>query len=653
MINIDFETYSEANLKDVGGYEYSVHPSTEIMMLAFRIRGDQHFWMPGMGDEPLAPLFASIAAGEPIHARNAFFEQCIWDNSAVQKMGWPVVEPTQWRCSMASSAYKALPLGLDECGDAIGVGERKDKSGHTLMMKLSRPKTKFEKGDRGNQSPPEELLRLADYCIQDTVAEAAIADVTGELPAPELDLWHLDQKINMRGVTIDLDLAYRCKKLMMEGQERANLRIVVLTDGLVQSTDKLRDITSWLAVEHDVCMPNMQKATVDETIEHWPDLPAAAKEVLELRRDFGKAGVKKVDRMIMCANEGDHRARGLLQYHGATTGRWAGRLIQPQNMPRPTFGVRARDFLDFDYDTLEVIYGSVPEAISNLLRGLIIAAKGKKLVSADLAGVEARGLAWLFREEWKLEAFRKCDRGEGPNAYCLFGEKIFGRPVSKADKVEYATGKVGELAFGYQGGLGAWLAFDSSGKHTDKQINGYKDDWRELHPRIVEGWKQINRAFIVAVDERREVSFGRITFGVEGDWGYCILPSERKIWYYKPRIEMQETPWGTDAPGVVFWAYKQTGSGGRSWQRIRAYGGLLVENIIQAMCRDVMVECMWAAEAAGLPIVLTVHDELVCEVDADDPDALNTLLEIMRRPPSFAPDWPAAAEGWEGKRYRK
>jgi len=660
-VTLDFETYSKCDLKECGAYVYSLHPSTTVLMLSYRVMGVPFFWAPGMPAGNLNPLWDAIEEGFLMEAHNSLFERWIWENVCVKRHGWPEVPPQLWRCTMAQSAYKALPLSLDTVGDVLQLETPKDKEGAALVKKLCKPQHEWKQGERGLNATKADLDRLGEYCETDTAAEEELSERTGPLPPRELRVWQLDQEINCRGIAIDQALVARCKALFLTGVMRANQRMSELTDGAVGTVDQLPKLKEWCCAQ-GVTVDSLAKDALDERIDALKGAPGYADvfEALTLRRDYGKAAVKKLAKMASCVAP-DGRARGLLQYHGATTGRWAGRLVQPQNLTRPTFDVDPDLLLtdespDTAVDKLEMIYGgSIAEIVANVLRKAFIAGPGKKLVACDFSGIESRVLAWLFGEEWKLDVFRAQDRGEGGDNYCAFAEKVVGRPVGKKDPERQTIGKPGELAFGFEGGVGAWRKFDSSDRFTDEEVNAIKNQWRDAHPRVRAGWKGVNNAFIAAVQTGQPCTFGRVTFGVEGDWAYCLLPSDRKIWYYRPRIMEVSMPWDDEdlRPAVVFWAYKQTASGGRAWCPITAYGGLLTENIVQAVARDLMVDAMFACRRKGIPIVLTVHDELVCEVDEDDARALDTLTRIMKQSPLWCADMPINAEGWQGKRYRK
>lgn len=666
MLEIDFETASLCNLKEAGAYEYSMHPSTEVLCVAWSVYGARMSWNCYEDTAKLAPLFELVKSGMTREAHNSFFEMCIWENVCVRKYGWPTVSRDTWRCSMAACAYKAIPLKLGLAAKGLNTDVQKDMEGNRLLMSITRPRVTWTPTKWGTKADPGTVERVTEYCVDDIGAEACVSRIVGPLPERELRLWRLDQRINMRGMAVDRELATHCNYLLKEGAHDAEAQMRDLTGGEVGGPTDTNALKLWLA-NAGVPLPTTPKgalslpATFIENYLEQPHVEGAVRDVLDLRRCYGKSSTSKITKLLACS-ETDGRARGLLQYHGATTGRWAGRLIQPQNMPRPSFYVDADLLKSMDYAQAKAFYGPVHVAVSNVLRQCFWAGEGNLLTAGDFSGIESVCLAWLFSEDWKLDMFRKqhADERAGKkdivDNYCTFAEKVFGYPCNKRDnKKERQTGKIGELAFGYQGGVGAWRNFDRSDQYTDAEVDVFKNLWREQHAKVVEGWRNYNFGFIRAIHDRCNVDVGRVTFGVDGDWAFCRLPDNSRIWYRNPRLESHPVPWNEDdwRATAVFDAYKSTKSGGKIWGPIRAYGGLLTENIDQAVCRNLMADKMEMAEEAGLPIVLTVHDELVTEHPEGDASAGERLQELMETPPAWAPDWPIAAEVWTGRRYRK
>jgi DNA polymerase len=394
------------------------------------------------------------------------------------------------------------------------------------------------------------------------------------------------------------------------------------------------------------------------------NLPADVRKVLELRALASLSSVKKIDALLegACA---DGRVRGLLQYHAASTGRWAGRRFQPQNLKRP---------VNHDQDTLirlvrrgsasaiEMVAGSVLEVVSDILRGMIVAAPGQQLFAADFSNIEGRVLAWLAGEDWKIKAFEAFDQGKGPDLYKLAYARAFHMPVENVISDQRQVGKVMELSLGYQGGVGAFqtLAYNYGVKVSDKRADELKEGWREAHPKIVAFWHQVEACAIRAINKPGEIiACGKLSFLKAGSSLYMRLPGGRALCYPYPRVLPVPTPWGDHKLSVTYKSQVNPSnarkvikdeSNTKNWARVSAYGGLLVENATQAVARDVMASAMLTVEAAGYPIILTVHDEVVAERAGGDVAEFQRLMETR---PGWCLDLPVVAKAWTSDRYRK
>lgn len=658
---VDVETFSECDLKKAGAWRYAEDPTTEVLVLTYSIDdGPIGFWWPGQ-PMPFA-LRLAVEEGAIIDAHNAQFERAIWTCILHRRLGWPLPDDHQWDCTQARALNRALPAGLDPLGAALNLDVRKDKVGRSLITKLCKPRKPTKKDPSIRNRDPALLKDLGDYCAQDTRVEIMVRHTLGELPAGERRLWLLDQKINARGIAVDVPGVHAALDVVGQIEEKLGKEFNDLT-GL--GAGQVSAVLEWFA-GRGLMLEDLTKDTVSEALAERPVDDDPVTRALELRQILSKASTKKLKALLASVCE-DGRVRGTQQYHGAFTGRWAGRLVQPQNLPRPIWECQGDQdtwinalvmgLMQRDADWLDELYGkksgrpyaAAMTAVIDALRSLFIAGPGKKLVSGDLHAIEAVGLAGLAREDSKLAVFR---RREDP--YCSTASVIFGYPVlnKKTHPKERQVGKVGELAFGYGGGVPAWRNFDRTDEHTDDDVQGYKHAWRDGHPNVVQFWHGLENAAIKAMNEGHG-EYNGIVYRKQVDRGHtylvCRLPSGRTIHYYDPRLKETVTPWGKSAIVLAYMAFKE----GR-WRRVQTWGGKLAENVTQAACRDVLVPGMFRVEEElGFPIVLTVHDEIVVEVDECVRDPVEDLTEAMSVIPDWAPTWPIRSEGWEGRRYRK
>lgn len=684
MIYIDFETRATADLKKVGTFEYAKHPATEMLCLAYTFDDDPRVWLwhPAFTDQtplvgktkaerarpgrdiPRSPdpvnLFERIAAGDEVEAHNVFFERCIWHFLCVQGMGWPKIRFPQWRCSAAKAASYALPRKLEQLtgNQGLRLVEQKDMVGHRVMQKLTRPRkpTKADPDSPWHQTRAD-LLTVFRYCVQDVRAERAASKRLRELPPEELRTWQLDQTINAKGIYLDRDLAEAALATADDYRAQAGERLAVLTGGKVKKTTQRVALIEWLETQ-GVHTDSLAKDVTTQLLKDLPEGPA--REAIHLYAQAGKTSVKKYAAMLDRVSD-DGRIRDGLMYHGASTGRWAGKGAQPHNLPRNC---------PKDIDALcEAIkrgeslepWGEPMEALSRALRGSFIAAPGKEFVSADFSAIEARGTFWIADHEKGLETFRKIDAGEFPNQdiYTWTASEILGRLITKDDDEERQVwGKVPTLACGYQGGVNAiWnFAPDMDEDVAERVVQLY----REKHYPVKDFWYAAEKAAIQAVKfPGKVVEQGRwLKWRVHGKFLFCRLPSGRCLSYYQPRLKMVKVkprptkknpcPEPFEKLGLRFWGEWKP----KRWGWCGTYGGKLTENIVQALCRDIMRDSMHRCEAAGYPTVLTVHDEQVAEVPAGFGD-LDEYCQLMAQTPEWAPGFPVAAEGWRGTRYRK
>lgn len=643
-ISIDFETRSTADLRKTGVYRYAQDKNTDVWCMAYALDdGEPKVWVPG--DPVDTELALYIETSGELRAWNAQFERTIWNEIMVKRYGWPATTIEQWVCTAAEARAMALPGSLDMAAQVLGVDQQKDKQGASLMLRMARPRAFDEAGEAIWWDVPDRVARLVSYCKQDVRTEVAIARAIRRLGDTERAVFQLDQKINDRGVQLDVKLAKAAKHVAEKATLEANRAMYDLTHGKVAKVSNVGRLTAWLreqGLEVESLGKNSIKALQEENV-------GIISEVLTLRTEAGKSSVAKIESMLNCVCA-DGRVRGLLLYHGAATGRWAGRLVQPQNFPRGNIpDIETYIPLVYAKDVEGVDALAPPlDVISSMLRSMLIAGPGKKLVAADFAAIEARVLAWLAGEELLLNTFRT-----GGDVYKVMASKIYNVDPKDVNKDQRQVGKMAILGLGY--GMGHKKFVDSCKTMagidiTEQQSKAVVDLYRNANKNIVNFWYGLNNAALDAVREPGSVQVcGRIKYTMRGGYLWCLLPSKRPLAYARPRIIERETPWGSTTEAVSF---EGMNSFSRKWERHDLYGGLLAENVVQAVARDLMADAMLRCEERGYEIVLSVHDELVAEVPAD----FGTVAEfeaLMSETPEWAAGCPVAAEGWAGLRYRK
>ena len=665
LAHVDTETRSTCDLKR-GVYRYAQDPSTEVLCFSWRIGdGETYEWNPG--DPDPQRLLDHIASGRPVKAHNMSFDRIIWNGVLRRALPhWPIIKTTQVMCSMAQAQAMALPAALDKLGEVLGVDVTKDKAGKALMLRMCKPRKVTDAGEIIWWDTPEMRRDLSSYCAQDTRAECAVDTKLFPLPPAELSLYRLDQEINDRGVRIDVPFVTRAWAVVEEATRRANIRIWKLTGGAVSRVTEAAKIVAWLQSRGIPC-ESVAKDEIDDmvlTAGLLGDEDAA--EALQLRVASGSASVKKLIAALNSVCE-DGRLRGMIQYHAATTGRFAGRIVQPHNLKRvpEDFDVEfALSIVMSDappakiVDALELIFGNPLDVLSVMLRAMFIAEPGSKFVGGDLSNIEGRVNAWLSGETALLQAFRDYDAGVGPDLYKITAAGILGKTVDQITKTERQSyGKVPTLACGYGGSVGAFqtMGVNYGVVMEDEQAQSIVDGWRASNPNIVQGWWDAQDAAIDAVAHpglKVPCYGGKVTYLCANGFLFCMIPSGRVLCYALPKLVKQTitTRKGNEIErtAVKYWKAK-----GRAWVPQILYGGLQCENIVQALARDVLVHGMRGAEAAGYSVVLHVHDELLCEVPDDPRFSPSGLESIMADLPVWATGLPLAAAAWEGERYEK
>lgn len=657
-LSIDFETASLVDLRRTGARTYAQHPSTRVLCMAYAFDDeDVQVWVTG---QPFPPdVLDHVMNMHAVHAWNAAFEYEIWNYTLLRQIGQHAsasdLSRTQLHDTMATAAYWGLPLSLDAAAPAAGVRHKKDKEGHRLMMQLCKPRTvNAVTGEVTwwHEDEPDKLDRLVEYCRQDVVVERAIKSAIPSHPDAERQVWLLDHRINDRGVTVDYTFVERLKGVSVRAANRATQDVQRLTGGAVKSINAHKAFLTWLQA-HGYPEDNLRRATVEARLDD-PACVGLEREGLGLRLDAARTSAAKLNAMLDACpvRRTTGTVHGMLQYYGASrTGRWSGRLIQMQNMPRGSISnVSAAITLiegGATDDQIEALFGPIMGVVASCLRGCIVAPPGKVLVVPDFSQIEARVLPWLAGQIGTLDAFRR-----GEDIYVIAAAGIYGIDPKDVTKAQRQIGKVAILALGFGGGKGAFLTMAANYGLTlpEEQAEGIKAAWREANPKIVSFWWDLDRAARQVIQNpTKVVAVGRLRVGMFGAHLIIRLPSGRALVYRDARLVAN-----ADRPGTQDISYMGINQYTRKWERLRTYGGKLAENVTQAVARDVMADAMLRADADGHEIVLTVHDEILALApEGRGQERLDDLIGIMRVPPAWAAGLPTDADGWFGQRYRK
>ena len=648
-IYLDLETRATVDLKKAGVFTYAVHPDTYVWCAAYAVDdGPIKVWTPG--DPCPEEIEAAVLFGWTFMAHNAQFEQTLWAGVLTPRYGWPEPDHKQWQCTMAMALAMSLPAALGDAAAAVGLDHDKDMKGRRLMLQMCKPRSIDKDGTPVWWDDTARINRLVEYCVQDVVVERALAKRLLPLRKQEQELWWLDQEINRRGACLDMVTVRAAQAVVDTVVQRLDDQMRLATDGFVSACSNAGQLTAWLRTR-GMDISSVAKTALPEYLVD-ADLPPDVRTALELRQEAAKSSTAKLRAMELVAGS-DQRARGLFQYHAASTGRWGGRLIQTQNMPRGDLKPHeVQDAIQLivagDVDFLDMMYGHPMSVISSCLRGLIQAAPGHELMTVDFASIEARVVAWQAGEERVLEVFR----GDG-KIYEHAAAGIYGVPMEKVTKDQRFIGKVACLALGYGGAVKAFQAMAKNYGVVIKEEHAeeIKTNWRAANPHIVQFWYDLENAAIDAV--RRpgvKVKAGKhLMFVKTGSFLWCRLPSGRSLCYPYPSIKDKMTPWGQMKPALHF---KGVDPISHKWCEQTTYGGKLAENTVQGVARDLLSEAMLRVEKAGIPVIMHVHDECVCEVPIGTGN-LQAFEALVTEVPSWAYGLPINAEGWIGKRYRK
>ena len=654
MIWIDLESFSEADLGEVGAYTYAHHPSTEITLLGFAIDNTPAKVWDITRQRPV-PADLHEALLNPAHkcvAHTVGFDRTML-MAKLPQYDWSL---ERWVDTAVLCATDGLPLDLDRSTHIVlNDDQAKVKDGKRLVQKFCKPAPRNHKAERyTRENSPEDWARFIEYCRMDVESMRAMArqldPANYEL---EYEHWLINMRMNDRGIPVDRRSCELFIEQLAEAERVMTARLRELTDYKVSTIKQSVQLRDWVNAQ-GYSIPNVQAATIEAALSD-PALPPLVRDVLSIRQSLAKSSTAKYQKML-AASAADGRLHGMLQFYGASrTGREAGRLVQPQNFKRPGMKPDAvEEVVGLLNEGKSLLPETAFEAASDCLRAMFCAPEGQLFVVADLSNIEGRVLAWLAGEEWKLQAFRDYDRGEGPDIYKLSFSKSFGKPVEDVDDDDRQIGKVQELALGFGGGVGAFhqMAAGYGVAVTDARADEIKVGWRAAHPAIVALWYQAERAWQAALNKPGTAykigEHCQIVYRAATDRMRLRLPSGRYLVYYKPRYETVVKPtWETESP--TFWGVDSVT---KQWRKIDSWGGTLVENITQAAARDVLWHGVTLAERTGFECLGTVHDEIIAEMDEDKADVA-LLEQCMATVPEWAPGLPLAAAGWSGRRYRK
>ena len=654
-LRVDIETYSSVDLAEAGVYRYTESPDFDIMLVGYAFEDrDVHVidlmtdGYPGTTDTDKAFWRALTDPNVEKTAYNAPFERTCFAKYTGKEM-----PPEQWTDTMVRALTLGLPAGLGAVGEAMGLPKdaQKDKQGKALIQYFCKPcRPTRTNGQRTRNLPehdPEKWELFKQYNAQDVVAERAIAKKLDEIEkqyAPEHALWCFDQRMNDRGIRVDVDMVdnivdydnRRSAELMEEARELTGL----------ENPNSVSQLAGWLNAQ-GVPFTSVTKETVAAALG-LKYIPENVRRALEIRQALGKASVKKYAAMQNAVCE-DGRLRGILQFYGANrTGRWAGRLVQVHNLARnslPDLDL-ARELAERgDFETMQTLFGETSFVFSELVRTAFVASEGRRFVVSDFSAIEARVVAWLAGEQWVLDAFEA-----GKDIYCETASMMYKVPVVKHGENGHlrAKGKIAVLACGFQGSIGAMRAMDRGGSIPDEELQSVVDAWREANPHIVKMWWDYERAAKTAIREHRTVKLPHgVAFSYHDGCLFLRLPNGRKLCYWGARLKEDPT---TGKESLVYMGVNQET---KRWGEAETYAGRLVENAVQATARDCLAEAMLRVDAAGYEIVMHVHDEMIVDIPKEDTEAAEKVTQLMSMAPDWAPGLPLKGETYETEFYKK
>lgn len=656
-LSIDLETYSSVPIAKASAYKYVQSPDFEILLFAYSVDGGP-VEIVDLAQGEVLPGWLYRAIADPAyikHAYNAAFE---W--YCLSKFYGRLLPVEQWRDTMLHGLYCGFTAGLDATGKALGLPAEKQKlaTGKALIRYFCVPcsPTKANGGRTRNlpKHDPDKWNLFKEYCVGDVVTESEIERRLSRFPVPN-DIekqWQTDLLINARGVAVDMDMVQGALEIAANTHDQLMEEAVALTG--LENPNSIAQLSKWLEKETDENISDLRKDTVAMLLKNQV-VTGDAERMLEIRQELGKTSTKKYNAIeaAVCA---DGRVRGLLQFYGANrTGRWAGRLVQVQNLPRTyieQLDLARGTVKKREADKLRFLFGSIPDTLSQLIRTSFVASKGNKLVDADFSSIEARVISWLAGEHWRLDVFKTHGK-----IYEASASQMFGVPIEKIKKgnPEYALrqrGKVAELALGYQGSTGALIAMGALNMGIpEENLPDIVTRWREANKRIVDLWYRVENAAVSVIQTGQQAGVNNLLFTREFDLENGLdfltitLPSRRKLYYAKPELGVNQ--W--NKPSIT---YRGVNQSTKQWTVLETYGGKLVENIVQAIARDCLATAIEHLEAAGFPVVFHVHDEVIIDCPADKAN-LDEVVRLMTLPIPWAQDLPLNADGWVGDFFKK
>ncbi len=638
-LSLDLETYSDVDLSKCGVYKYAESPAFEILLFGVSVNGgDIAVYDLVRGDEVPKEIIAALSDETVTKwAYNAAFERVCLSNYLEE---W--LEPEGWRCTMVWSAYLGLPLSLESVGAALGLEKQKLTEGKDLIRYFCVPcKPTKANGGRTRNLPEhdrEKWERFKTYNFRDVETEMQIQQRLSKFPVPDFvwEEYRLDQEINDRGIGVDMEMVRRA--IAMDGRSKAELSAAMKKLTELENPNSVQQMKQWL-LENGMKTDALDKKAVAELLK---DAPEPLKTVLTLRQQLARSSVKKYTAMenAVCA---DSRAHGMFQFYGANrTGRYSGRIIQLQNLPQNHIPdlTQARALVQCgDYDALKLLYEDVPDTLSQLIRTAFVPQDGRKFIVADFSAIEARVIAWLAGEKWRLKVFE-----DGGDIYCASASQMFRVPVEKHGVNGHLRqkGKIAELALGYGGSVGALKSMGALEMGlAEEELQPLVDMWRSSNPHIIELWWDVDRAVKECIKKRIFTETHGIRFVYQSGMMFITLPSGRRLAYVKPRI-------GENQFGGESVTYMGVG-GTKKWERLETFGGKLVENIVQAVSRDILCYAMRTLSCCS--IVAHVHDEII--IEADRRMSLAAVCEQMGRTPPWAKGLLLRADGYECDFYQK
>ena len=656
-LSIDIETYSSVELPKCGVYKYTEAPDFDILLFGYSADGGPVQMVDLASGETIPDEVVAALTDDMVTkwAFNAQFERiCLsrWlrDHGGFDNTGYSnpedsdgnYLDPAAWKCTMIWSAYMGLPLSLEGVGTVLGLGKQKLTEGKDLIRYFCQPcaPTKANGGRTRNlpRHAPDKWTAFKRYNIRDVEVEMSIQDKLARFPVPDAvwEEYRLDQQINDRGVAIDRELVRQA--IEMDARSRAELTTAMKALTALENPNSVQQMKQWFS-DNGLTIDSLGKK---EVIEMLKTAPVELQKVLLLRQQLAKSSIRKYQAMekAVCA---DGRARGMFQFYGANrTGRWAGRIIQMQNLPQnhlPDLAEARGLVRSGDFDGVELLYEDVPDTLSQLIRTAFIAEPGYKFIVADFSAIEARVLAWFAGERWRQEVFES-----GGDIYCASASQMFKVPVEKHGVNGHLRqkGKIAELALGYGGSVGALKAMGALDMGlTEDELQPLVTAWRNSNPNIVKFWWEIDRAAMNAVKYHMNGEVDNIHFCYQSGMLFITLPSGRRLSYIKPKL-------GTNQFGSECITYEGVGST-KKWERLETYGPKLVENIVQATARDIL--CYAMRTLSHCFITMHIHDELV--IEADPRMSLEAVCEQMGRTPPWAEGLKLRADGYETPFYKK